>query len=83
MNHSGLGQVDYNFTETQARDYFCAAAWAYRARETFGFLEAHHIAKYEDARATLQEMGWSEDGMDALEAQYVGMQASKWKVSVS
>jgi hypothetical protein len=93
MNYSDIGQVTHTekfdptngyekSAERMAMDRFEIAAWEIRKRQIVGALQEEHIHQYEDARATLQEMGWSEDGLDQLEAQYVGMQAHSWKVSV-
>lgn len=63
-----------------AEDCFCVAAWDKQKRMSIDFLEDRHIQNYEQARETLQDMGWTETGLDKLETQYVASQVQSWKL---
>jgi hypothetical protein len=68
--------------ERQAIIRFEVAAWALRSRDHYKCLEARHITEYEQAREALQDMGWTEDGLDDMECQHVRMQAASFNLHI-
>lgn len=65
-----------------AEDAFCIAALDLRRRAGTGLISDEIILAHAQSREALQQMGYSENQIDTLEAEYIQARQSGWKVSV-
>lgn len=94
MAHSEIGHLTqkhdprngFEYSEAQkAEARFRVAAWnlrIYQLKHGENSVPFPAITEYEESRHALQGMGWSEDGIDAMERQTIQVQSAKWKVTV-